>query len=220
MNSVKRSTRVGLISSEPIRHIGLLSAFEDHASITIVFGDLQELLADISLHYLILDISDNSAWSETQSRVRRMRPDIRQILLGPAGDEELIVRSISGGARAYLASNTGPPAVRKAVEAVIDGTIWAPRRVMSKLIDRLLNHQGAPRIQAPAPAYSPRERQVLDLIMRACSNREIAEELGIEERTVKAYVASLMRKTGLDNRLSLSVHATQESLREQRVSVS
>jgi len=41
-------------------------------------------------------------------------------------------------------------------------------------------------------------------------------ELGIEERTVKAYVASLMRKTGMDNRVSLSVQATQVSMREQR----
>jgi DNA-binding NarL/FixJ family response regulator len=49
--------------------------------------------------------------------------------------------------------------------------------------------------------------------MTASSNREIAEELGIEERTVKAYVASLMRKSGVDNRVSLSVQATQESMR-------
>jgi len=52
--------------------------------------------------------------------------------------------------------------------------------------------------------------------MNACSNREIADQLGIEERTVKSYVASLMRKTGVDNRVSLSVRATQDSLREQR----
>jgi DNA-binding NarL/FixJ family response regulator len=61
---------------------------------------------------------------------------------------------------------------------------------------------------------------VLDLIMTACSNREIASELGIEERTVKAYVASLMRKTGADNRVSLSVQATQNMMREQRVTPS
>jgi DNA-binding NarL/FixJ family response regulator len=57
---------------------------------------------------------------------------------------------------------------------------------------------------------------VLDLIMAACSNREIAEELGIEERTVKAYVTSLMRKTGVDNRVSLSVRAMQNANRDQR----
>jgi DNA-binding NarL/FixJ family response regulator len=79
---------------------------------------------------------------------------------------------------------------------------------LSEIVDQLLNRRSVP-IAPPAPTFSPRERQVLDLIMSACSNREIAEELGIEERTVKAYVTSLMRKTGVDNRVSLSVRATQ-----------
>jgi DNA-binding NarL/FixJ family response regulator len=74
-----------------------------------------------------------------------------------------------------------------------------------------------PSVSLAAPTLSPRERQVLDLIMTSHSNREIAEELGVEERTVKAYVASLMRKTGTDNRVSLSVQATQDSLRDNRV---
>jgi DNA-binding NarL/FixJ family response regulator len=209
-------TRVALISTEPIRLAGLYSAFEDHPSITLVVGELEVLLADHSLTFLILDAIYDSAWLELQALVRRLRPDMRQIVFGPPGNEELIQRTIGDGARAYLASNTGPPAVRKAVEAVIDGTIWAPRRVLSRLIDGLLS-QGALKIPLVVPVFSPRERQVLDLIMTACSNREIAEELGIEERTVKAYVTSLMRKTGVGNRVSLSVNATQESMRERRV---
>ena len=209
------STRVGLVASEPIRLAGLFSAFEDCKSIAVAISDLDLLVVDYSLHFLILDLSSSSTWIETQALVRRMRPDMRLIILGPMTDEESILRSIAAGARAYLDPNAGPRAVRQAAEAVIDGSIWAPRQVLSKLIDRLLN-QAAPKIQLAPPVFSPRERQVLDLIMAACSNREIAEELGIEERTVKAYVASLLRKTGVDNRVSLSVRATQESMREQR----
>jgi DNA-binding NarL/FixJ family response regulator len=57
---------------------------------------------------------------------------------------------------------------------------------------------------------------VLELIMSGSSNREIATVLGIEERTVKAYVTSLFRKTGAENRVSLSVQATQDYLRAPR----
>jgi DNA-binding NarL/FixJ family response regulator len=102
------------------------------------------------------------------------------------------------------------------VESVIQGTIWAPRRVLSVLIDQLMSRPVAAMEPSAPPAFSPRERQVLDLIMTACSNREIAEQLGIEERTVKAYVTSLMRKTGVDNRVTLSVRATQNAFRDQR----
>jgi DNA-binding NarL/FixJ family response regulator len=204
---------VGVVSLEPIRLAGLVSAFDQHPTIRIKTGELEFLLKDLSLHYLILDVSCNSAWIDVQYRVRRTRPEMRQIVLGPAGDEELILRSLTAGARAYLDANCGPLAVRQAVEAVMQGTIWAPRRLLSILIDRLMAQTGAG-LEAPSPVLSPRERQVLDLIMTARSNREIAMELGIEERTVKAYVASLLRKLGSENRVSLSVQATQDSLRE------
>jgi DNA-binding CsgD family transcriptional regulator len=52
-----------------------------------------------------------------------------------------------------------------------------------------------------------REKEVLELILQAQSNREIARQLGIEERTVKAHVGRLMRKTGADNRVELTMHA-------------
>jgi DNA-binding NarL/FixJ family response regulator len=218
LTSGSTCTGVGLISTEPIRLMGLISAFEDHPSIRIHLGEMDMLLADRSVHYLILDVDYNCSLQEMQSTVRKIRPDVRQIILGPAGDEELVLRSIMAGGRAYVDSSCGPLAVRQAVESVIQGCIWAPRRVLTKLIDRLLSHPAcAPQ---PAPAFSPREQQVLDLIMTACSNREIAAELGIEERTVKAYVASLMRKTGAYNRVSLSVQATQNVMREQRTLLS
>ena len=212
-------TPVGIISAEPIRCAGLESAFENHASIASFVGDLDTLLTDHSLHYLILDLNYDSAWIETQFTVRRLRPDIRQIVLGPGISDELVLNSISAGARAYLDSNCGPFAVRQAVEAVIDGVIWAPRRLLTTLIDRLLN-QNELKVSRTSITFSPRERQVLDLMMAAYTNREIAAELGIEERTVKAYVASLMRKTGVDNRVSLSVQATQHGFRDQRILVS
>jgi DNA-binding CsgD family transcriptional regulator len=57
-----------------------------------------------------------------------------------------------------------------------------------------------------------RERQVLDLMLQAYSNREIARELGIEERTVQAYVGRLMRKTGAEHRLDLLMRASNPAL--------
>lgn len=208
------TARIGVMCGEPIRLVGLEAVFEKLPLIELVSGTLHDLLADETLGHIILDLSDHDSWTDVQILVRKMRPDIRQIILGPSGEEEMILRSIMAGARAYLHSSSGAFVVRRAVESVMQGTIWAPRRVLSRIADRFLNQQA---LAAPAVApLSPRERQVLDLIMAARSNREIAEELGIEERTVKAYVASLLRKTGAENRVSLSVQATQESMRNQR----
>jgi DNA-binding NarL/FixJ family response regulator len=209
------TTRIGVVSEEPIRLAGLETVFERLPSIELVSDALYNLLADKTLGYIILDLSDHEAWVDVQLMVRKARSDVRQIILGPSAEEEIILRSILAGARAYLHSSSGAFVVRRAVESVMQGTIWAPRSVLSALVDRYLNHQTW---SAPAvTSLSPREKQVLYLIMTACSNREIAEELGIEERTVKAYVASLLRKTGAENRVSLSVQTMQKSMRSQRV---
>jgi DNA-binding NarL/FixJ family response regulator len=214
-SSSKPHTRVGLISTAPMRLAGLYGAFENHPYIQIVFGDLEGILADSTLEFLILDVCSGKDSFSFHNRTQELRPDIRRIVLGPAEDDETVIHFIEAGARAYLDLNAGPLAVRQAVEAVTEGLIWAPRRVLSKLIDRLMNRRQEMNVPRAKPSFSPRERQVLDLIMTASSNREIASELGIEERTVKAYVASLMRKTGVDNRVSLSVMAVTASMRSK-----
>ena len=219
--------RVGLIALEPIRREGLTSVFENHSYVQVVCGELDGLLADASLQYLILDLSNNHGWLKVLFSVRRRRRDIQQIIIGPCGDDEQIMQSITAGARAFLDASNGPFVVRQAVECVIDGTIWAPRRQMSILIDRLLvglapgSVRGNLREKETLPLLpwdaelSPREQEVLKLITMARSNREIAAVLGIEERTVKAYVANLFRKTGIESRVALVIRATRESLQNQ-----
>ncbi len=208
--------RIGVVAGEPIRLAGLATIFDQPAQegqpqLVPVVGRMEELLADPHLEYLVIDLHASSGGVEMLDSVRKVRPDIRQIVIGPERDEELVLSSIVAGARAYLELTAGPDVVRKAVEVVTAGSIWAPRRLLSKLIDRLLK---VPETSAAAACVqlTAREQQVMELILMARSNREIATQLGIEERTVKAYVGRLMRKTGADNRIKLSMSALGRSL--------
>jgi DNA-binding NarL/FixJ family response regulator len=143
--------------------------------------------------------------------IRRARPTLRVIIIGPEGNDELVLESIIAGARAYLDLTADTNTVRQAIDVVTGGSIWAPRRLLSKLIDRLLKTPDSSLTSAP-PHLTGREKEVLDLILQARSNREIARELGIEERTVKAHVGRLMRKTGADNRIELTMRALSRPL--------
>lgn len=201
--------RIGLVAEEPIRVAGLVSVFEQPAQagqrqLLPMIATVPELLADQELEYLVIDLHASSGL-ETLETIRRARPDIRLIVIGPEGNEELVMTSIIAGARAYLDLTAGPEIVRQAVEVVTDGSIWAPRRILSRLIDRLL--KVADTSLTLNTQLTSRERQVMELILLARSNREIAAQLGIEERTVKAYVGKLMRKAGADNRIKLSMSA-------------
>jgi DNA-binding NarL/FixJ family response regulator len=177
-----------------------------------VIGSLPELLALVSIEYIVVDLHAFPAGIEALEVVRQTRPNVRLIVIGPEGDDELVLRAIIAGARAYLGLTADPEVVRKAIEVVTSGSIWAPRRLLSCLLDRLLEVPKASPAAA-GPQLTLRERQVLDLLLKAQSTREIASQLGIEQRTVKAYVTRLMRKTGADNRIKLSVSALNGSPR-------
>jgi DNA-binding NarL/FixJ family response regulator len=216
MSAIAKSALIciGLVAGEPIRVAGLASIFDQppepgKPQLVPVTGTIDELLAGNAPEYLVIDLHASTGMAAIEI-VRRARPDIRLIVIGPEGDDELVMNSIVAGARAYLDPTAGPDIVRQAIEIVTSGSIWAPRRLLSRLIDRLLKVPDT--IQTAAPQLTARERQVLELILMARSNREIAAQLGIEERTVKAYVARLMRKTGVDNRIKLSMSATSMAL--------
>jgi DNA-binding NarL/FixJ family response regulator len=207
---------VGLIADEPIRLEGLASVFEeeagkDHVHLLPVIGTIEELLQNTTLEYMVMDLNSSSGGMKTLEVIRRRRPALRLIVIGPEGDDELVIESILAGARAYLDLKASPQIVHQAIEVVTNGSIWAPRRLLSKLIDRLLP-VGDSSLTNDPPHLTARERQVLDLILLARSNREIALQLGIEERTVKAHVGRLMRKAGAYNRIELSVRALSHTM--------
>jgi DNA-binding NarL/FixJ family response regulator len=207
---------IGLVSDEPIRLEGLISIFDlparpGSASLLPITGTLEEMLAHPTLEYLVVDLHGAPHGLEIVERIRRARPALCLIVIGPEGNDPLVMESIIAGARAYLDLTADTDTVREAIEVVTSGSIWAPRRLLSKLIDRLLKVPGSALTNGNLH-LTDREKQVLELILQARSNREIARQLGIEERTVKAHVGRLMRKTGSDNRIELTMRALTRPL--------
>jgi len=213
---VAESIRVGVLTDEPIRRAGLASIFEDltgngSAILSPMFGTLDELMADRALLFLVVDLNSFSSGVRVVEAIRRRRPDMRLVVIGPEGNDKLVMDLIVAGARAYLDPKASPQTVRQAIEVVTSGSIWAPRRLLSKLVDRLLGLSDTALTNSPLQ-LTEREGQVLELILKAHSNREIARQLGIEEGTVKGHVGRLMRKTGADNRTDLFIRASSGPL--------
>ena len=215
-----RSIRIGLLADEPILVAGLASIFDlpakkNHPSLIPVIGRLSELLESRNIEYFVVDLQSTEGGLQTLELIRQQRPDIRLIVIGPEGDDELVLKSIVAGARAYLAQSAAPEVVRNAIEVVTSGSIWAPRPLLSRLIDRLVMAPNSSP-SAASPTLTHREEQVLELVLMAQSTREIASRLGIEQRTVKAYIGRLMRKTGADNRVKLAASPLSRALLAQK----
>jgi DNA-binding NarL/FixJ family response regulator len=107
-----------------------------------------------------------------------------------------------------------------AIEVVLDGSIWAPRKVLARLIDAGGSPPGSPTGDEPVEQkMTPREREVLHLLMGGRSNRDIAEAMGIDEVTVKAHLGRMLRKTGASNRVELTLRAMEEQTPDSRRAV-
>ncbi len=122
-----------------------------------------------------------------------------------------ILKAIASGAKGYVDEAASPAEFAQAIRIVSQGSVWAPRKVLSMFIERVSSAPG--RIfPAGRVTFTDREKEVLEMLVAGRSNKEIGAQLGIEERTVKAHVAKLMRKVGVQNRIALSVHAITHSL--------
>ena len=202
--------RVALLEAEPIRVQGFVTLFQDHPRIEFVVFELAQFLADHEFKLALVGLHGDVLPLPLVGTIHGLRPDVRLIVMGPDADDEVILQAITAGAKAYLEASATPQQVEQAIVIVSQGSIWAPRRVLSIFVDRATKSS---RAVTPALAqFTAREIQVLKLLVAARSNREIARNLGIEERTVKAHVAKLMRKVGVENRIALSIFAVTNSI--------
>jgi DNA-binding NarL/FixJ family response regulator len=209
IDSQEELFHIGLIATDPLRVLGLKTIVAEGGGAEIVDVDGPGALDSSGLSMVLIDAACTDHLFELLETFRRSRPHLRLIVIGLEEDQDHIQRVIGAGAKGYLSHTARENEIRMAIEIVRDGSVWAPRKVLA----RLLEASTAERQSAPAePKFTERETQVLQLLVAGRPNREIAEALGIDSATVKAHVGRLMRKMGVDNRIALSVQAVHRNL--------
>jgi DNA-binding NarL/FixJ family response regulator len=207
----KPKIRVAVVESDPLRFIGFRALFDDEPDFELASASIQEIstLADVDL--ILLGSRGGQNLFDVMASLKASRPDLRILVTGAGADDETILKALAAGAKGYVDEAASPQEFTTAIRIVNQGSVWAPRRVLSTFIERVTSSPG--RIfPAGRVTFTDREKEVLELLVAGRSNKEIGSSLGIEERTVKAHVAKLMRKVGVQNRIALSVHAITHSL--------
>jgi DNA-binding NarL/FixJ family response regulator len=209
----KSVIHIAVVDSDPLRFIGLRSLFDQEPDLDLTAATLDELpkLPNVDLALLGNRGSGTSSVFDVMASLKAARPDLRIIVTGTGADDESILKALAAGAKGYVDEGASPSEFVQAIRIVNQGSVWAPRRVMSIFIDRVTSSPGKI-FPAGRVEFTDREKEVLALLVAGRSNREIGQALTIEERTVKAHVAKLMRKVGVQNRIALSVHAITHSL--------
>ncbi len=197
---------VGLVASDPLRILGLQVILSEQAESKVVSLSVPGALHSFELSLLLIDADSAPQLFELLATFRRNRPDLRLIVLGRASDQEFIQRVIGAGAKGYLSHDARESDIRLCIEVVRDGSIWAPRKVLARLIEAGSSVPAAAASTHSESRFTDREGQVLNLLIEGRPNRDIAMMLGIDEGTVKAHISRLMRKVGVGNRTALTMH--------------
>ncbi len=150
---------------------------------------------------------------EAIGQIRTQHPEIAIVILTTYDEDELMVRGLRAGARGYLLKDTKRQVLFDTLRAAARGeTLLLPEvlaRVMSQPADRPMG------VANPPPTHilmTEREREVLLGVARGEHNKEIAKRLNITERTVRAHLASIYNKLGVDSRAAAVAAAGQQGL--------
>jgi len=150
---------------------------------------------------------------EAIERIRARWPDMAIVILTTYNEDELMRRGLMAGARGYLLKDTKRAALFDSLRAAARGEALLSPEVLARVLARPV----APAPVAPAPGPGPlalteREREVLAAVARGERSKEIAARLHITERTVKAHLASIYNKLGVDSRAAAVAVAAQRGL--------
>src|ERR1700735_666227 len=158
--------KLGLVATDPLRILGLETIFAEGGvkgvPVEIVPLSVPGALDASGVSLILIDAACTDHIFELLASFRRTRPHLRLIVLRLEEDHEHIQRVIGAGAKGYLAHSAKPSEVRLAIEIVQDGSAWAPRKVLAKLLDLSSTEDRRPST-TDKPKFTRREAQVLAL---------------------------------------------------------
>jgi DNA-binding NarL/FixJ family response regulator len=145
-------------------------------------------------------------------RLAAEAPAARVIVLTSFGEDDRLFAALRAGATGFLLKDTQPAEIVAAIRTAHAGQSPLSPATATRVVEELA-HGGRPRA---ADLLTPRELEVLGLIARGYSNKRIALELGVAEKTVKTHVGHVLGKLGLADRTQAALYAVREGIGERR----
>lgn len=211
--------KVLLVEDHVIVRQGVRALLAEEADISVIgeAGSGSEALAMIQKlkpNVVLMDIGlpDISGIQITQ-QVRERFPDVKVIMLSMHDNQEYVFRALRAGANGYVLKQSTTTELVLALRAVAAGSTFLSPDVSQILIsDYVHRAQSQDHAQQALDILTPREREVLQLIVRGFSNRQIAEQLHISIKTVETHRGNMMSKLDVHDRASLVKFAIDNGL--------
>jgi len=210
MTAPATALRVMLTDDHPVVRAGLRSLLAAYPDLAVVgeAGSGEEALVVAEAEnpdVVLLDLQLGSGIDgvETTRRMLALATPPQVLILTTFNTDVDILRAVEAGATGYLLKDADPDDLHRAIRAAARGdTVLAPH-VATRLLSRMRD---------PAPALTPRETQILQLVADGLSNREIARTVLISEATVKSHLVHVFTKLSVDSRTAAVAEGVRRGL--------
>jgi len=207
-----------VVDDHPIVRQGLRSFLSSRQGIEVVgeAGEAEEAVAEAARllpDVVLLDlVMPRGGTVDAIGRIRALSPAPRVLVLTSFSADDQVLPAVRAGASGYVLKDAAPTDLEAAVRTVHRGGVVLAPQVASTVMSEVSRGRAAPGAQE----LTRRELEVLRLLARGLSNRELAEELFVSEKTVKTHVSSILSKLGLADRTQAALFAVRHGLAEDR----
>jgi DNA-binding NarL/FixJ family response regulator len=207
MQKSSNTIKVLIVDDHPVVRVGLRTLLESEATISVTgavesakaaFMEVEQNQPDVVLMDLRMPEMDGT---RAISELRRVQPNTRVLVLTNYEADEDIFRALQAGAMGYLLKSAPQAEIVEAIQVVYDNRRYVPQFIQERLLEMFGREE-----------LSQRELEVLTLVARGMSNKEIAKLLYISENTARNHVANCLVKLGANDRTEAATTALKRGL--------
>lgn len=217
MTDTAEKIKVLIVDDHRVVRQGLRTFLELHEDM-LVIGEAEdgqeavELVRQFDPDVILMDLVMPRLDGISATRqVKLLNPNAKVIALTSFTEDDKVFPAIQAGASSYLLKDVSPDNLVEAIRAAFRGEARLHPDIARKLMEQVA-HQPKFSREPQAESLTEREREVIQLVARGCSNQEIAKELFISEKTVKTHVSNILAKLQLEDRTQLAIYAIKKGL--------
>ncbi len=209
--------RIMIVDDHEVVRSGLKAILEPEDDLEVVGeassgSEAVEKVAQLDPSLVLMDVRmEEMSGIEACRLIKSSHPQVNVLMLTSFGEEEAVMASIMAGASAYLLKNVGRTELIRAIRGVAGGqNLLDPavtKRVMERLAQLTVKEE-----EREVAGLSGREKEVLALVARGSTNKEIAGKLVISEHTARNHLSRILDKLGLTRRSEAAVFAAEHGL--------
>lgn len=210
--------RLLLVDDHALFRKGLASMLRDQLDFEVVaeaqdgqeaLAKAKELMPDVILMDIYMPGCDGL---EATRRIKEALPYVKIVILTVSEEDQNLFSAIQSGAQGYLLKKIEPGELFEMLRGVVKGEAPISRATGAKILNEFARQVKRGREEDKGEKLSPREREVLELLTKGSTNKEIAAALGISDNTVKNHLRNILDKLHLKNRVQAAAFALQKAL--------